>query len=213
MSAAAPPVSIVTGASSGIGRSSALPLARRGHRVFATVRTADAEDSLREAASGLPVDVLRLDLLDEASVARLIPTVRDRAGRIDVLVNNAGYALLGAVEDLPVDALRRQFEVNVFGAMALARAALPLMRSPPSGPILNVSSLAGRVSVPLMGAYCASKFALEAFTDALRIEARPFGVRAIVVEPGPVVTRFPRTAVDASREDRKSTRLNSNHRY
>jgi len=193
-------VAIVTGASTGIGRATALLLARDGWRVFATVRSADAEAALRGEASGLPLDVLRLDVADPTAVRDAVADVLRRAGRIDALVNNAGYALVGAMEDLGIDRLRRQFEVNVFGAMEMARQVLPGMRARRSGRIVNVSSLAGRVSVPLMGGYCASKFALEALSDALRVEARPFGIRVSIVEPGPVVTEFQRNALGASRE-------------
>lgn len=190
MSAAATPVALVTGASSGIGRATALLLARSGYRVFATVRSEARAEVLRADAEGLPLEILRLDLADEAGATSVVQEVLRRAGRIDVLVNNAGYAKLGAVEDLPRADLRHQFEVNVFGAMQLAREVLPTMRAQRSGRIVNVSSLAGKVSVPLMGAYCASKFALEAFSDALRAEVKPAGVRVVLVEPGPVATNF-----------------------
>ena len=183
-------VALVTGASSGIGRAAAILLARSGYRVFATVRSTEDEVSLREAAVGLPLDVLRLDVADESASARCVHDVVGRADRIDVLVNNAGFAQLGAVEDLTRAALRQQFEVNVFGPMHLCREVLPVMRSHGSGRIVNVISLAGRVSVPFIGAYCASKFALEAFSDSLRVEARSAGVRVVLVEPGPVKTRF-----------------------
>lgn len=198
MSADARPVALVTGASSGIGRATALLLARAGHRVFATVRSEAGETSLVASAAGLPIEILRLDLADEAGAARVVQEVLRRAGRIDVLVNNAGYAKLGAVEDLPRADLRHQFEVNVFGAMQLCREVIPAMRARRSGRIVNVSSLAGRVSVPLMGTYCASKFALEAFSDALRAEVKPAGIRVAIVEPGPVATNFNRLARNES---------------
>lgn len=184
------PVAFVTGASSGIGRETALLFARSGYRVFATVRTDAAAASLRRVASGLALEALTLDLLDEAATGDTVRTVVDRAGRIDVIVNNAGYAQLGAIGDLSRDANRRQFEVNVFAAIQIAREALPTMRVQHSGCIVNVSSIAGRVSVPFVGAYCASKFALEAFSDALRLEVRPDGIRVLLIEPGPVATRF-----------------------
>lgn len=198
MSAVATPVALVTGASSGIGRSTALLLARSGYCVFATVRSQAREEVLRADAAGLPVEILRLDLADEAGASRVVQEVLRRAGRIDVLVNNAGYAKLGAVEDLPRADLRHQFEVNVFGAMQLCREVLPAMRTQRSGRIVNVSSLAGKLSLPLMGAYCASKFALEAFSDALRAEVKPAGVRVVLVEPGPVATNFSRLARNES---------------
>lgn len=190
MSAIVSPVALVTGCSSGIGRATALLLARSGFRVFATVRTDAAEASLLQEARGLPLTVLRLEVLDESAVSRVVRDVLDRAGQIDVLVNNAGYAQLGAVEDLARDILRRQFEVNVFAAMQLSRELLPTMRAQGGGTIVNVSSIAGRVSVPFIGAYCASKFALEALSDAVRVEARTFGVRVVLIEPGPVATKF-----------------------
>jgi NAD(P)-dependent dehydrogenase (short-subunit alcohol dehydrogenase family) len=189
------PVAIVTGASTGIGRATALLLARSGYRVFATVRTDEAAASLRAAGAGSALEVVRMDAGDEAQVHRVARDVLARAGRVDVLVNNAGFAQLGSVEDLSRDEIRREFEVNVFGPMHLAREVLPSMRARGSGRIVNVSSLAGRTSVPLMGAYCASKSALEAFSDALRVEARPFGVRVVVVEPGSVRTEFQRAAL------------------
>ncbi|MGQ0797948.1 MAG: SDR family oxidoreductase [Methanobacteriota archaeon] len=191
------PVALVTGASTGIGRATARLLASSGYRVVATVRTADAEAAIREEG---PFDVVRLDVGDEAAVSRTVREVLDRAGRVDALVNNAGYCLVGATEDVSRDRLRRQFEVNVFGAMHLCREVLPSMRARRAGRIVNVSSLAGRVSTPMMGAYCGSKFALEALTDALRVEARPFGVGVSLVEPGPVVTEFQRNALAASHD-------------
>ncbi len=198
MSADSRPVALVTGASSGIGRATALLLSRSGYRVFATVRSDAGEASLRAAAGDLPIVVLRLDLADEEGASATVREVLARAGRIDVLVNNAGYAKLGAVEDLPRADLRHQFEVNVFGAMQLCREVIPTMRAQHSGRIVNVSSLAGKVSVPLMGAYCASKFALEALSDALRAEAKPAGIRVSLVEPGPVATNFNRLARNES---------------
>jgi NAD(P)-dependent dehydrogenase (short-subunit alcohol dehydrogenase family) len=196
MSNAASRVAVVTGASTGIGQATARLLAASGWRVFATVRTPEANAALSSEPS---VEVVRIDLTDEVSVREATRGILARAGRVDALVNNAGFALLGAVEDLDREAIRRQFEVNVFSPMQLCREILPTMRARRSGRIVNVSSLAGRVSVPMMGAYCASKFALEAFTDALRVEAKPFGVRVSLVEPGPVRTEFQRNAISASR--------------
>ncbi len=192
MAANASPVALITGCSSGIGRATALLLARSGFRVFATVRSDAAEASLLVDAQGLPLEVLRLELRDEAAIPGVVREVMARAGRIDALVNNAGFAQLGAVEDLPRDLLRQQFEVNVFGAMHLCREVLPAMRAQGRGTVVDVSSIAGRVSVPFIGAYCASKFALEALSDAMRLEARPYGVRVVIIEPGPVATTFDR---------------------
>lgn len=190
MSIPSAPVALVTGCSSGIGRATALLLARSGYRVFATVRSADDESSLHREARDLPLEVLRLDMRNEAAVHACVREVMDRAGRIDALVNNAGFAQLGAVEDLSATVLRRQFDVNVFGPIQLCQEVVPIMRAQGSGRIVNVSSLAGRISTPFLGAYCASKFALEAFSDSLRVETRSAGIHVVLVEPGPVITRF-----------------------
>ena len=196
MAASVPRVALVTGSSSGIGEATALALARAGFRVFASGRTLAGVGHLAAAAPG--IEPLELDVTDDASVRRAVARVYNAAGRIDVLVNNAGVGIFGAVEDLDRETLRRQFDVNVFGAMAVCRAVLPIMRRQGAGWIVNVSSVAGRVSVPLMGAYCASKFALEAFTDSLRVETRPFGVRVVSVEPGSTRTAFQERAVRES---------------
>ena len=188
-------VALVTGCSSGIGEAAARALEGSGFRVFASGRTLAGVEHLRATAGIEPIE---LDVMDDASIVRAVAHVFNAAGRIDVLVNNAGFAIFGAVEDLPREELRRQFEVNVFGAMALCRQVLPIMRRQGAGTIVNVSSVAGRVSTPLLGAYCASKFALEALSDALRGEARPFGVRVVLVEPGSTLTRFQERAVRES---------------
>lgn len=198
MSAPSLPVAIVTGASTGIGRATALLLVRSGYHVFAIVRTSGAESELRREAAGSPLEILRKDLADLDAAPSIAREVLGRTGRVDVLVNNAGYALLGAVEDLPAEEVAREFQVNVFAPVQLCRAVLPTMRAQRYGRIVNVSSLAGRVSVPMMGAYSGTKFALEAFSDSLRAEAKPFGVRVSIVEPGPVRTEFNRTAARVS---------------
>jgi len=187
-------VALVTGCSSGIGEATAGALAERGFRVFASGRTLAGVEQLR----GPDIQPLEIDVADDASIQRGVAHVFNAAGRIDVLVNNAGFAIFGAVEDLDRAALRRQFDVNVSGAMAMTRAVLPTMRRQGSGCIVNVSSVAGRFSAPLIGAYCASKFALEALSDALRGEVRPFGIRVVVVEPGATYTKFHERAVKES---------------
>ncbi|TLZ72605.1 MAG: SDR family oxidoreductase [Methanobacteriota archaeon] len=181
-------VALVTGCSSGIGEATAVALARTGFRVFASGRTQSGVEHLRAVSPNL--EPIELDVTSDPSIERAVTRVLESAGRIDVLVNNAGVAIFGAVEDLDRDTLRRQFEVNVFGAVAMCRAVLPAMRRQGRGTIVNVSSVAGRFSTPLLGAYCASKFALEAFSDALRNEARPFGMRVVVVEPGATESGF-----------------------
>ena len=181
-----PQVILVTGCSSGIGRATAVEAAERGHRVFATARRpADLSDL---AAQG--IETLALDVTDETSVADGVLGVLGKAGRIDALVNNAGYGQYGAIEDVSVAEWRRQFDVNFFGALAVIRAVLPAMREARRGTIVNVSSVAGKVAIPFAGPYCASKHALEAISDALRVEVAPWKIRVVVVEPGPISTRF-----------------------
>ncbi|HKZ47687.1 MAG TPA: SDR family oxidoreductase [Thermoplasmata archaeon] len=192
-------VALVTGCSSGIGYATAVALARRGYRVYATGRTRESlEPLLREAAAQrLAVEPVLLDLRDPASIEGAV-TAMAAAGRLDVLVNNSGYGMVAALEDVRMEDVRELFEVNVFGTLHLTRRALPLLKAS-RGTVVMMSSVAGRISVPLMGAYCASKFALEALSDALRVEVRGFGVRVVVVEPGPVKTRFGQAVREHSR--------------
>ena len=187
-------VALVTGCSSGIGEATAIALAARGFRVYASGRTLAGVEHLR----GPGIAPVEIDVADDVSIQRGVARVFNTAGRIDLLVNNAGIALFGAIEDLDRATLRRQFEVNVSGAMAMCRAVLPTMRRQRGGCIVNVSSVAGRFSVPLLGAYCASKFALEALSDSLRGEVRPFGIRVVIVEPGATYTRFQERSVRES---------------
>ncbi len=180
-------VILVTGCSSGIGRATALEAAGRGHRVFASARrVAD----LAELDGVENVTTLALDVTDPGSIAAGVEGVLSRAGRVDALVNNAGFGQYGSVEEVTLDEWRAQFEVNLFGAIAAIQAVLPSMRGRGSGTIVNVSSVSGRVSVPFAAPYSASKHALEAVSDALRVELFPFGIRVVLVEPGPIETRF-----------------------
>jgi NAD(P)-dependent dehydrogenase (short-subunit alcohol dehydrogenase family) len=179
-------VILITGCSSGIGRATAIEAARRGHRVFASAR--HREDVADLTAKG--IDTLSMDVTDPGSIAAGVATVLGAAGRIDALVNNAGYGQYGAIEDVSEEEWRAQFDVNVFGAVAVLRAVVPGMRAARRGTIVNVSSLAGKVTVPFAGPYCASKHALEAISDALRVELAPWRIRVVVVEPGPITTHF-----------------------
>ncbi|HEU5250031.1 MAG TPA: SDR family oxidoreductase, partial [Thermoanaerobaculia bacterium] len=153
-------VILVTGCSSGIGRATAIEGARRGHRVFASARR--LEDVADLTAEG--IETIVLDVTDPASIERAVRTTLAAAGRIDALVNNAGYGQYGAIEDVSPEEWRAQFEVNVFGALAVLREVLPAMRAARRGTVVNVSSLAGKITVPFAGAYCASKHALEAIS-------------------------------------------------
>jgi NAD(P)-dependent dehydrogenase (short-subunit alcohol dehydrogenase family) len=179
---------VITGASSGIGEACALELDRRGFHVFAGVRTESAAGKLRAKASGRLTPVL-LDVTDSASISAAAATVSAAVGEAGIagLVNNAGIAVAGPLELLPIDALRQQFEVNVVGQVAVTQTFLPLLRLA-CGRVVNISSVSGGLSAPYLGAYCASKFALEAITDALRLELRAWGIGVSSVEPGPIAT-------------------------
>ncbi|MGH9442651.1 MAG: SDR family oxidoreductase [Thermoanaerobaculia bacterium] len=183
-----PLVFLITGCSSGIGRAIASGAAAAGHRVFATARN---RDSMAQLGG---VETLVLDVTRPESIRAAVAEVLSGAGRIDVLVNNAGYAQMGTVEDLPISKWREEFDVNVFGTVELTQAVLPAMRKQGGGTIVMIGSIGGRISYPFGGAYCASKFALEAISDALRLEVSPFGIRVVLMEPGPINTRFAETA-------------------
>lgn len=189
-----PRVVLVTGATAGIGRFIALDLASRGHRVFATGRNQPALAELAAEASrrSLPLAVAPLDVTSPESIARLVASIREQTGGrgVDVVINNAGYGQGGALLDLSDETFRAQFETNVFGLMAVTRAFAPDMVARGRGWIVNVSSVGGRVTFPFFGAYHASKYAVEALSDALRAELHPFGVRVSLVEPGPIRSEF-----------------------
>ncbi|GII75163.1 short-chain dehydrogenase/reductase [Sphaerisporangium rufum] len=181
-----PRICLVTGASSGIGSATALELLGAGHTVYGAARRVARMEGLRRAG-GHP---LAMDITDPGDVERVVRTVLDAHGRLDVLVNNAGAGLRGAIEDVPVDEARRLFEVNLFGLAELTRAVLPHMRERRSGLIVNISSIGGEVSLPLAAWYYASKHALEGYSDSLRQEVRRFGVNVVVIQPGLVRTEF-----------------------
>jgi NADP-dependent 3-hydroxy acid dehydrogenase YdfG len=176
---------LVTGASSGIGRATAIEFARRGHLVFAAARR---EEVLAGLAAGTPnIQAVSLDVTDTGSVRRAWAKIEAGTG-VDVLVNNAGFALSGPVEILPDTDVQRQFATNVFGLLTMTRTALPAMRARGSGRIINISSLVGRTTFPGMGVYGATKYAVEALSDALRQEVAGFGIKVIIIEPGFVAT-------------------------
>jgi NAD(P)-dependent dehydrogenase (short-subunit alcohol dehydrogenase family) len=181
---------LITGCSSGIGAALARALAGRGQRVYATARRPEALAALE--AEG--IRGLALDVNDDASIARAFETVGREVGRLDMLINNAGFSQVGAVVDLGREDLRRQFETNVVAPVAVTRAALPLLRAAVarngSAVLANVGSIVGFFTTPLAGAYCASKAALHALTDALRMELAPFGIRVVCIQPGGVRSAF-----------------------
>lgn len=177
-------VILITGASSGIGFDAAQMLARQGHRVYAAARRTALMEPLKE----LGVHVIGMDVTDEASMVQGVETVIQAEGRIDVLVNNAGYGYLGAIETVPMEEARRQLEVNVFGLARLTQLVLPYMRKQGSGRIVNTSSIAGKMVIYMGGWYNVTKFSVEAFSDALRMEMKPFGIDVVMIEPGAIKT-------------------------
>jgi NAD(P)-dependent dehydrogenase (short-subunit alcohol dehydrogenase family) len=176
-------VVLITGASSGIGQACARHLARRGHRVFGTSRRP-------QAGAEEPFEMIPMDVTDEDSVRQGVATVLARAGQLDVVVNNAGFGFGGAVEDTSIDEAQQMFDTNFFGMLRVCRAVLPHFRERRAGTIVNVSSLAGLISQPFVGLYCATKFAVEGMTEALRMELRPFGIHVVMIEPGDTRTGF-----------------------
>ena len=185
-------VVLVTGASSGIGEDTARRLQALGYIVYGAARRTDRLQAL--AADG--IRPLAMDVTDDASMSAGVNRILEETGRIDVLVNNAGYGSYGAIEDVPIDEARRQFEVNVFGLARLTQLVTPHMRTRGSGTIINISSIGGRLTTPLGGWYHATKYAVEALSDALRIELAPFGIDVVVVEPGGIRTEWASIAAD-----------------
>lgn len=180
-------VVLVTGASSGIGKAIADVLLAKGYTVYGTSRTGHAPDA--GDAPRYPA-LLRLDVREDESAAAVVRAVLLREGRLDVLVNNAGFGIAGAVEDTAVDEAKAQFETGFFGALRMIRQVLPGMRARRGGLIVNISSIAGLLAVPYQGLYSAAKFALEGLSEALRLELAPFGVQVTLVEPGDIRTGF-----------------------
>ena len=182
---------LVTGCSTGIGRATAEHLAQRGWAVYATARRPETISGLRGCKT------LALDVCDEASIRSAVDAVERAEGAVGVLVNNAGYGQEGAFEETPMAEVRRQFETNVFGLIRLTQLVLPGMRRQRWGRIVNLSSMGGRLTLPGGAFYHATKYAVEALSDALRFEVKPFGVDVVVVEPGPIRTQFGDTAIAA----------------
>lgn len=187
---------LITGASSGIGRATAELFARKGWNVAATMRHPETAEFAADA--GGKIRTFRLDVTDEASIAQAVGDVVAAFGRIDVLVNNAGYGLVGVFEAMSSEQVRRQVETNVIGVMNVTRAVLPVMRAQRAGHIVSVASVAGRISLPLYTLYCATKWAVEGFTEALSYEARHFGIKVRIIEPGPIATDFMTRSLDVA---------------
>lgn len=177
-------VILITGASSGIGFDAAQTLAKQGHKVYAAARRLE----LMEPLKPLGVQPIRMDVTDEASMQAGVEAVIKAEGRIDVLVNNAGYGFFGAIETVPMEEARRQLEVNVFGLARLTQLVLPHMRKQGGGRIVNTSSIAGKMVFYMGGWYNVTKYSVEAFSDALRMEVKPFGIDVVMIEPGAIKT-------------------------
>lgn len=185
-------VALVTGASSGMGKDFALRLIKEGYTVYGAARRTDRMVDIEEAG-GL---TLAMDVTDDASMTAAVSRIIAEQGRIDVLINNAGYGQYGALEDVPIAEGRRQMEVNLMGPARLTQLCLPHMRAQRFGRIINISSIGGKFATPLGGWYHASKFALEGYSDALRNEVRPFGIAVVVIEPGGIESEWGGIAAD-----------------
>jgi short-subunit dehydrogenase len=183
---------VVTGSSSGIGFETSFLLAKNGFHTYATARNADKAKTLRDVSDKdkLPIQVMEMDVDSDKSVADAIHKIMKESKRIDVLVNNAGYGQEGALEELSMDEIKAQFETNLFGAIRVMKALLPIMRKQGGGTIINISSVLGRVAFPLFSAYHGTKFALEGVSESMRYETEPFGIKVILVEPLAVKSNF-----------------------
>ncbi len=189
---------LITGGTDGLGKAAALLLAERGYRVFAAGRSAAkrAELDVLARERRMRLETLEMDVCDDASVKSGVQAVLEKAGALDVLVNNAGVGYVAAVEDFRLEDFRKQFETNVFGVLRVTQAVLPHMRERRRGRILMMSSVAGRIAPPTFGAYSGSKHALEGLSDALRLETYPFGIEVVLIEPGYIMTSFQQTATE-----------------
>jgi NAD(P)-dependent dehydrogenase (short-subunit alcohol dehydrogenase family) len=183
---------LITGASSGIGEATALQLAELGFIVYASARRVDRMSDLADRG----IRTRSVDVCDDDSMVTLIETILADTGRIDVLVNNAGYGLYGALEDVPIDDARRQFDVNVFGLARMTQLVLPQMRAQRDGYIVNISSMGGKIWEPLGSWYHASKFAVEGLSDSLRVEVAEFGIKVVIIEPGTIRSEWSGIAAD-----------------
>lgn len=179
-------VILITGASSGMGKDAALQLLKEGHIVYGAARRVEKMQDLEEAGG----HALEMDVTDEGQIVAGVKKVVDEHGKIDVLLNNAGYAVYGAVEDVPLEEARRQFDVNIFGLARLTKEVLPHMRKEKSGKIINISSMGGKIYTPLGAWYHATKHALEGWSDCLRLELAPFNIDVVIIEPGIISTEF-----------------------
>jgi NAD(P)-dependent dehydrogenase (short-subunit alcohol dehydrogenase family) len=193
-------IALITGGTDGLGRAAAVMLAERGYRVFAGGRNAERIAGLQQLADErkLPLTAMELDVCDDASVDRAVTKIEKSAGTVDVLVNNAGIAIAAVMEEITLADLRKQYETNFFGLVRMAQRVLPGMRRKLSGRIINMSSIAGKLTSPLFGPYSSSKHAVEAISDAMRLEVYPFGIQVVLIEPGYIHTSMSRNAGELS---------------
>lgn len=194
-------VVLITGASSGIGYQTAEMLLQQGYRVYGAARRVEKMEPLKEKG----LQSLKLDITEEASIVNLVDTIIHDAGKIDILINNAGYGSYGVIENVSLQEARNQFEVNLFGLARLVQLVLPYMRKQKNGKIINISSMAGRVTTYMGAWYHATKYALEAFSDALRMETKPFGIDVVIIEPGGIKTNWGIIAADHLKESSQKT--------
>ena len=195
-------VALVTGSSSGIGYETALLLARNGFKTYASMRNLGKSKDITQVANRekLPLQVVQLDVNDDVSVKQAVEKmVVAEDQRIDVLVNNAGYGLFGAVEDLSIEEIKAQFETNFFGVVRVTQQVLPVMRKQKSGTIVNMSSVGGRLGIPALSAYHSTKFALEGLSESISYELEPFGIRVVLIEPGFVRTNIMNSSIIAKK--------------
>ncbi|MBA2650509.1 MAG: SDR family NAD(P)-dependent oxidoreductase [Legionella sp.] len=196
---------LITGCSSGIGHDAAIALSKRGHHVIASCR----KEMDCQRLQVLGIDVVQIDVNKSESIqAGFAKVLEKTSGRLDILINNAGYGQMGALEDIPRDALRQQFETNVFGLLEMSQKAIPLMRHQKNARIINISSILGHVSMPFRGAYNASKYAVEGLSDTLRLELKASGIDVISIVPGPIVSQFRDTCIENS-----LAKINKDHSY
>jgi NAD(P)-dependent dehydrogenase (short-subunit alcohol dehydrogenase family) len=185
-------IALVTGSSSGIGFETSLRLARNGIYTYATMRNLSKSKEILDYArkANLPLKILQLDVTNKESISEAVDKIISEKSRIDIVVNNAGYSLLGPLEQLDIDEIKEEFETNFFGIIKLIQSVLPMMRKQGYGRIINISSLAGRIGFPFSSAYVSSKFALEGLVESLRYEVQPFGIKVVLIEPGVIKTNF-----------------------
>lgn len=194
-------VAVVTGSSSGIGFETSLLLARNNFLTYASMRNLKKSDKIKALAGKerLPISVVQLDVIDDTSVKNAIQSIVTETGKIDVLVNNAGYGLSGALEELTIDEIKTQFETNFYGLIRTTQAVLPIMRKQKSGVVVNISSGAGRFGYPSGSAYVSTKFAVEGLSESISYELEPFGIRVVLIEPGFVKTDFDRATISSKK--------------